>query len=151
MFRILSRFDFGPFLPRDLVFGEISVTGCATLSEISCGTKKIGQNLTVQVDCRNFCVSCGFAGGATLNCLNHLRWRYLQIRTVEFRPIFFAPDEITMKFRMANGATLNLALTNFQFWRAVFPLKNVLFLCYQAQCEALTTPFCALPLGLNGA
>ena len=31
MFRILSRLYFGPFLRRDLVFGEISVTGCATL------------------------------------------------------------------------------------------------------------------------
>ena len=32
MFRILSQLDFGPFLRRDLVFGEISVTGCAILT-----------------------------------------------------------------------------------------------------------------------
>ena len=35
MFQILSRLELGPFLPRDLVFGEISVTGCATLTHLS--------------------------------------------------------------------------------------------------------------------
>ena len=34
--------------------------------EISCGEKKLGQNSTVQVDRRIFCMSCEFAGGATL-------------------------------------------------------------------------------------
>ena len=28
--------------------------------------KKLGQNLTVQIDCQNFCMSREFAGGATL-------------------------------------------------------------------------------------
>ena len=43
-------------------------------SEISCGAKKLGQNSTVQIDRRNFCVSREFAGGAAL------RWHSLQIR-----------------------------------------------------------------------